>query len=81
MAHFHAFAPVADLYIVTTERSVMSPLAYAWNLMDGEEFSWELMKYTTYMSVDDYVKPRTFANDVGYKAMIKSELRTFRTQP
>ncbi len=81
VAHFHAFAPVADLYIVTTERSVRSPLAYARNLMGGEEFSWEVMKYTTYMSVDDYVKPRTFANDVGYKAMIKSELRTFRTQP
>ena len=76
MAHFHAFAPVADLYIVTTERSVRSPLAYARNLMGGEEFSRELMKYITCMSVDDYAKPRTFANDVGYKAMNKPEFRT-----
>jgi len=81
VAHFHAFAPVADLYIVTTDRNIRSPFVYGRGLMEGEEFSWEVTKYTTYMSVDDYAKPRTFANDIGYKAMIKSELRTFRTKP
>ena len=43
------------------------------------EFRWRVNKYLTYFSVDDFVKPSAFKNDIGYKAILYSEERTFKT--
>jgi hypothetical protein len=81
VAHFHSFAPVGDFYVVTRDRNLKNPKALAGGIIDGNEYSWQVSKYLTYTSVDDYVKPRMFANDLGYKAIITSELRTYRVNP
>lgn len=81
VAHFHSFAPVGDFYVVTVDRTIRFPKSYSGNVIAGNEYSWQVMKYLTYTSVDDYVKPRLFANDMGYKAILTSELRTFRINP
>jgi hypothetical protein len=78
--HFHCFDPVGDFYIVTTDRNVKSPLSSAKDILKGTEYSWNVTKYLTYVSVDSYVRPKDFSNDVGYKASSYSELRTFRTK-
>ena len=78
--HFHAFDPVGDLYLVTTDRDVQSPLGYSAGVLKGDEYSWSVSKYTTYLSVDDFVKVKNFSNDIGYKSISTSELRTFRTK-
>ena len=79
--HFHAYNPVGDFYIVTEERNVKSPLANSAGTLSGVEFSWSVSKYVPYLSVSDFVKQKRFANDLGYKAILNSELRTFRTKP
>lgn len=81
VAHFHSFLPVGDFYIVTTDRTVRFPKSYSGNVISGNEYSWQVMKLLTYTSVDDYVRPRLFSNDLGYKAILTSELRTFRINP
>jgi len=81
VAHFHSFAPVGDFYVVTRDRNLKNPKALAGGIIDGNEYSWQVSKYLTYTSVDDYVKPRMFANDLGYKAVLTSELRTYRVNP
>jgi len=81
VAHFHSFVPVGDFYIVTIDKTVRFPRSYAGNVIDGNEYSWQILKYLTYTSVDDFVRPRLFANDQGYKAILTSELRTFRINP
>jgi len=78
--HYHCYDPVADYYIATTERNITSPLGFASNILKGVEFSWTVSKYMTYLSVDDFAKPRAFANDLGYKAISTSDMRTFRTK-
>ena len=80
IAHFHCFDPVADFYVVTTDRNIPSPLSYAKSILTGVEYSWSVSKYTTYLSVDDFVKVKNFSNDLGYRAILNSELRTFRTK-
>ena len=81
VAHFHSFAPVGDFYVVTRDRNLKNPKSMAGGIIDGNEYSWQVSKYLTYTSVDDYVKPRIFANDLGYKAILTSELRTYRINP
>jgi hypothetical protein len=81
VAHFHSFAPVGDFYVVTRDRNLKNPKALAGGIIDGNEYSWQVSKYLTYTSVDDYAKPRIFANDLGYKAILTSELRTYRINP
>jgi len=81
VAHFHSFAPVGDFYVVTRDRNLKNPKSLAGGIIDGNEYSWTVSKYLTYTSVDDYVKPRMFANDLGYKAVLTSELRTYRVNP
>lgn len=81
VAHFHSFAPVGDFYVVTRDRNLKNPKSMAGGIIDGNEYSWQVSKYITYTSVDDYVKPRIFANDLGYKAVLTSELRTYRINP
>lgn len=78
--HFHCFDPVGDFYVVTNDRNIKSPIEFAGKILKGTEFSWVVSKYLTYLSVDDFVKPRNYANDIGYKAILTSELRTFRTK-
>ena len=81
VVHFHAFMPVGDFYVVTRERELKNPKDIARSILESNEYSWEVSKYLTYTSVDDYVKPRLFANDLGYKAVLTSEMRTFRINP
>lgn len=81
VAHFHSFAPVGDFYVVTRDRNLKNPRGLAGGIIDGNEYSWQVSKYITYTSVDDFVKPRMFANDLGYKAVLSSELRTYRVNP
>ncbi|MCX7833388.1 MAG: hypothetical protein N2490_04180 [Ignavibacteria bacterium] len=76
---FHGFNPVGDFYIVTLDRTIKSPVAKSFGILKGSEFSWQVMKYLPYISVDDFVKPRMFANDLGYKAILYSELWVFNT--
>jgi hypothetical protein len=80
IVHFHCFDPVGDFYVVTNNRNIKSPVSYASNILKGTEFSWIVSKYITYLSVDDFAKPRNYANDIGYKAILSSEMRTFRTK-
>jgi len=80
VVHFHCFDPVGDFYIVTVDRNIKSPVSYAKDVLKGTEYSWSVTKYLTYVSVDSFVKPKDFANDVGYRANTYSEMRTFRTK-
>jgi len=79
VVHFHCFEPVADFYIVTKDRQIYSPLGYSSGILKGEEYKWYVSMYLTYLSVDDFVRPKKFKNDVGYKAVSYSETRTFKT--
>lgn len=81
VVHFHSYNPVGDFYVVTNDRSVYSPFTYSKDVLDGNEYSWKVIKYLTYLSVNDYVKPRIFSNDLGYKAVTESEMRTFKKKP
>lgn len=76
--HYHCFNPVGDFYMVTKEKFVNSPFNYAGNVLTGDEFSWRVYKYLTYITIDEFVRPTKFSNDVGYKAVLQSEQRTFR---
>jgi hypothetical protein len=78
--NFHSYNPVGDFYIVTNETSIRSPLNYCYGVISGDDYSWNVSKYLPYSSVDDFVKIKNFANDVGYKAISTSETRTFRTK-
>ncbi len=77
VVHFHGFNPVGDYYIVTLERTLKSPVSKSFGILKGNEFSWQVMKYVPYISVDDFAKPRIFSNDLGYKAILYSELWVF----
>jgi hypothetical protein len=80
VVHFHCFDPVGDFYVVTTERKISSPVNSVKDILKGTEFSWTVSKYLTYTSTDTFVRPKDFANDVGYTAKTYSEMRTFRTK-
>ncbi len=79
--HFHCFNPVADFYVVTKEKFISSPFAYAGSILTGDEYSWNVSKYLTYITIDEFVKEKKFTNDVGYEAVTQSETRTFRKRP
>ncbi len=81
VVQFHSFAPVGDFYVVTRDRNLKNPKSLSGGIIDGNEYSWVVSKYLTYMSVDDFVRPRLFANDLGYKAILTSEMRTYRINP
>ena len=76
--YFHCFNPSADFYVVTKEKFINSPFNYAGRILTGEEYSWKTFKYLTYITMDEFVRPKKFLNDVGYKAITESETRTFR---
>ncbi len=81
VVHFHAYDPVGDFYIVTRDKNIPSPLGYSSGTLSGNEYSWSVAKYIPYISTDDYTKPRVFANDLGFKAILFSDKRTFRIKP
>ncbi|HMQ68084.1 MAG TPA: carboxypeptidase-like regulatory domain-containing protein [Ignavibacteria bacterium] len=70
-----------NFYIVTKERSTrLNYLSRDEFRRSGSvEFRWRVNKYLTYFSVDDFVKPSVFKNDIGYKAILYSQERTFKT--
>ncbi|MEO6693580.1 MAG: carboxypeptidase-like regulatory domain-containing protein [Ignavibacteria bacterium] len=79
--HFHSFYPNMNFYVVTNEKS--SNLSYLsrteFQKINSVEFKWNVKKYLTYFSVNDFVKPKVFNNDIGYKAVLRSAERTFKT--
>lgn len=78
VAHFHSFFPEGDFYVVTTSRNITAPVTRSYGVLDGNEFQWSVSKHMLYFDVDDFVKPVTFQNDLGYKAVTYSEKRTFK---
>ncbi len=78
---FHSFYPDMNFYIVTSERT--SNLNYLsrteFSRINSVEFKWNVTKHLTYFSVNEFVKRKEFKNDVGYKAVLYSNERTFKT--
>ncbi len=78
---YHSFYPSMNFYIVTSNRSAyltfLSRKEFKQNV--SIEFKWNVKKYLTYFSVNDFVKPKEFNNDIGYKAVLYSKERTFKT--
>ncbi len=79
--HFRSLYPEMNFYVVTGDK-----YAYLEYLSRDElrragsiEFKWNVKKHLTYFSVNDFVKPKQFANDIGYKAIAYSSERTFKT--
>ena len=79
--YFHCLNPSGDVYVVTKEKFISSPFNYASNILSGDEFSWKVYKYLTYITTDEFVRKIQFNNDLGYKAFLQSETRTFRKKP
>lgn len=76
--NFHSYNPVGDFYIVTKEKFVSSPMEFASGILKGEDFSWNVTKYMTYVTTNDFVKPLQFGNDLSVKSVSFSETRTFK---
>ncbi len=70
-----------NFYIVTSSRSAYLTFLSRKEFKKGVsiEFKWNVKKYLTYFSVNDFVKPKEFNNDIGYKAVLYSKERTFKT--
>ncbi len=81
VVRYHSFYPVMDFYIVTSEsRAYLDYLSREEFTRNASvEFKWNAKKYLTYISVNDFVKPKLFNNDIGYKAVLYSSERTFKT--
>lgn len=81
VVHFQSINPGLSFYIVTGERSVyLNYLSREEIKRAGSiEFKWNVEKHLTYFSVNDFVKPKIFRNDPGYKAVLYSSERTFKT--
>ena len=81
VVQFHSFYPSMNFYVVTSERNTY--LNYLsrdeFKRAGSVEFKWSAKKYLTYFSVNDFVKPLEFKNDIGYKAVLYSTERTFKT--
>lgn len=78
---YHSNYPGMNFYIVTGERSAYLTFLSRKEFRKGTsvEFKWKVKKYLTYFSVNDFVKPKEFKNDIGYKAVLYSKERTFKT--
>ncbi len=78
---YHSFYPTMNFYIVTADRSAYLTFLSRKEFRKGVsiEFKWSVKKYLTYFSVNDFVKPKEFNNDIGYKALLYSKERTFNT--
>lgn len=78
---YHSFYPSMNFYIVTANRSAYLTFLSRKEFKNGVsvEFKWSVKKYLTYFSVNDFVKPVEFNNDIGYKAVLYSKERTFKT--
>ncbi|MEO8665421.1 MAG: hypothetical protein ABI462_07980 [Ignavibacteria bacterium] len=78
---FHSSNPEINFYVVTSERNTR--LDYLsreeFRKAGSVEFKWSAKKYLTYFSVNEFVKPLEFRNDIGYKAVLYSTERTFMT--
>lgn len=81
VVRYQSINPPLNFYIVTEERSVyldyLSRSEFAG--LRSVEFKWNVKKYLTYFSVNDFVRPNVFQNDLGYKAVLYSSERTFKT--
>lgn len=78
---YHSVNPEMNFYVVTNElRTNLYYLSRSeFRKAESVEFKWSIKKYITYFSVDDFVKPNQFQNDIGYKAVLYSAERTFKT--
>lgn len=78
VVHFHSYFPDGDFYIVTSQRSVSSPVQKSGGILKGNEYKWSTAKHLTYFNLDDFTKPKQFSNDIGYRAVTYSAPRTFK---
>ncbi|MBM4157221.1 MAG: carboxypeptidase regulatory-like domain-containing protein [Ignavibacteria bacterium] len=81
VVNFHCFDPAGDFYIVTQDIDIRFPMNISNGILSGVEYSWQVNKYLSFTSVNDFVRERKFVNDIGYNAILYSEMRTFRTKP
>jgi hypothetical protein len=69
-----------NFFIVTGEREAkLGYLSRKEFRNENVQFRWKVRKYITYMTVDEFVKPSIFNNDFGYKAVITSAEKSFKT--
>lgn len=76
--HFMGFFPEGNYYVVTSRRNFTNPIQNSGGVLEGNEYKWKVRKYSPYSSVDDFVKPKTFSNDMGARSITTSTERTFR---
>lgn len=81
VVRYYSDYPELNFYIVTAEKNVY--LNYLsrdeFKQANSIEFKWDVRKYLTYFSVDDFARSKEFKNDIGYKAVLYSSERTFKT--
>ena len=78
LLRFTSFYPEGNFYVVTTDKNFINPVERSGGVLDGNEFKWRVMKYSPFSSVDDFVKQKLFANDMGFKQITISPERTFK---
>ncbi|MBX7041485.1 MAG: hypothetical protein K1X85_01175 [Ignavibacteria bacterium] len=78
---FRSRNPDMKYFVVTNET------AGRFSLLSRQEFtnygnvtfSWRVRKYLTYFTVDEFIRPNIFKNEIGYKGVLYSNGRSFRT--
>lgn len=78
---FRSRSPDMKFYVVTSESSSGFPFLSRpeFKNLGSVSFNWRVRKYLTYFSVDEFVRPNIFKNEVGYKGVLYSTGRSFRT--
>ncbi len=78
---FRSRSPEMKYYVVTNETAGRLSLLSRPEFSNTRNlvFSWRVRKYLTYFSVDEFVRPNVFKNDLGYKGVLYSTGRSFRT--
>jgi hypothetical protein len=78
---FRSRNPDMKYYVVTNETSARLTLLSRPELSNVRNitFDWRVRKYLTYFSVDEFVRPSVFKNEIGYKGVLYSNGRSFRT--
>lgn len=77
---FRSNDPPMNFYVVTNERESNLEYLSRKEFKSGSvKFNWNVRKYTTYFNTDEFVKPLIFKNDMGYKAVLYSSVKYFKT--
>lgn len=81
VVEFRSRNPDMKYFVVTNETSARLPILARQELTNfgSVTFSWRVRKYLTYFSVDEFIRPNIFKNEIGYKGVLFSNGRNFRT--